>query len=263
MKRRFNYTGRKRILRDRIDITLNKDGNLVRSAVFQLNLREMNLLQDASVYVEAYQRMAESRISRIGIVNEGDVMGTIDLSTCGYDENLKFRIYVVNESGEHGLILAHADRIKPEQDVNRKTILPILFKDIGQQIWKIVYEGDGCEPLLLLNRGIPAIETIAKNDAQFIMFVYPAVLKEVLKHMVFVDGIDSLSDPQTDWHKDWLNLTRYLIGEEPPNGILKIENEISKNGEALKWIDKVVEGFCNSRSEWSIYITQSSVKLEE
>jgi hypothetical protein len=202
--------------------------------------------------------MVESIINPIGIINDGNITGTLDLSIAGYGENLRFRIYVVEESGTHGLILAHAARIKPERDIDRKAILPVQFNDIGQQIWKVVYEGDGGEPVLILNSRISTIQTISRNDAQFIMFVYPAVLKEVLSQMVFVDGIDSLSEPQTDWHKEWLDFTRNILGEDPPEEILTEDGGVADKEEARKWINRVVEEFCNRRSEWGMYIQQLS-----
>ncbi len=257
MKRRFNYTGRKKILREKISITLNRDGNTIRSAIVQLNLGRMNLPPDASVYVETYQRMVESRIYPLGTVNDGKIARTLNLSGTGYGENLKFRIYVVDETNTRGLILAHADRIKPERDIDREAILPVEFRDIGQQIWKVVYDGDeGGAPVLILNSKIPNIETISKNDPQFIVFVYPAMLREVLTHMVFVDGIDSLSEPETEWHKDWLDFARRIRGEDPIDEILSGDGEVSDKEEAKNWIHRVVEEFCNQRIEWRDYIQQ-------
>lgn len=258
MKRRFNYTGRKKIPRDRIIVTINKNGDRVISAHVKLALQEMNLPQDAVVYVEAYERMVESRICSLGTLNDGNVAATLNLFETGYRENLKFRIYVVDRVGTSGLILAHADRIKPERDIDRKAILPVAYRDIGQQIWKVIYDEPGGSPLLLLNSRIPNIETIAKNDPQFIMFVYPSVFREILTHMVFIDHVDSLSEPQVDWHRDWLTFANTILHEDPPQGILSIDEKVSDKEDAEKWIHRVIEEFCNHRIEWSNYIHQST-----
>lgn len=167
---------------------------------------------------------------------------------------------MVDKSGTCGLILAHADRIKLERDIDKRGFLEAEYRDIGQQIWEVTYEGDEGEPLLTLNSRIPTIQTISENDAQFIMYVYPVVLRDVLVHMVFVDGVDSLSEPQTDWHKKWLDFARNILGEDPPNGILSKDGEPPDDEEEAKnWIHRVVEEFCNNRrSEWGMYIQQLS-----
>ena len=67
---------------------------------------------------------------------------------------------------------------------------------------------------------IPNIETIVKSDPQFIMYVYPAVIREVLTHMVFIDGVESPSDPSLEWHADWLDFSRRVLLREGPPEIL-------------------------------------------
>jgi len=257
MKRRFNYTGRIRIPRERITVTLNRSGNSISSFNANVDLNGLHLQPDARVYIEAYHR-TDSRRFNFGTVGNLTSPRDTTLTSLAYIENLKFRVLVVDETGQrqHGLILAHADRIRPISEVGKTPILPVEFRDLGQQIWRVEYGGDEGSPVLILNRKIPNIENTAKSDPQFIMFIYPAVIREVLTHIIFVDGVDSSSEPSTDWHGDWLDFARSILPGEGPPEILNRRDSDFQSEDVEKWIDKVVEEFCVSRSEWSEYIRQ-------
>ena len=256
MKRRFNYTNRCKIPIEKISISLDRDEGSVRSFNATMDLNAMNLSSDAKVYVEAYHR---TEVRRYDFGTVGNIVHPQDteLATLAYSENLKFRVLVVDESSQHGLILAHADRIKPVSEGDRKSILPVDFsRDLRQQIWLVDFAEDEGAPVLLFNRKIPNIENIARSDPQFIMYVYPAVIREVLTHMIFVEGVESPSDPSMDWHGDWLEFARRILPGEGPPEILNPQNKDFENGDVKGWIDKVVEEFCDSRNEWNSYISQ-------
>lgn len=256
MKRRFNYTGRRRIPHEKVSILLSRDGGSVRSFTATMDLNDMNLLPEAKVYVEIYHR-TESRRFNFGTVGNISLPPSTSLSGLAYPENLLFRILVVDESYDrHGLILAYANRVRPISAVKRKSVLPVEFCDLGQQIWRVDFAGDEDSPILIINNRIPNIENISKSDPQFIMYVYPAVIREILTYMIFVDGVESLADPAIDWHGDWLDFSRKILPGEGPPEIL-VPGEDNFEAEAAKnWINKVVEEFCNSRNEWKQYLNQ-------
>jgi hypothetical protein len=54
------------------------------------------------------------------------------------------------------------------------------FPDLGNEIWRVEYEGEEGSPILIINKRIPNIQNIAKQDAQFLIYVYPQVIREVL-----------------------------------------------------------------------------------
>lgn len=255
MKRRFNYTGRSRIPRQKISVILNKDGESAKSFTATIDLNGMNLPREAKVYVEAYHKTDVRRYD-FGTVDDIIPPRNTGLATLAYSQNLKFRVLVVDESGHHGLILAHADRIKLVSDVDTKSILPVEFRDLGKQIWLIEFAGDEDAPILVVNKNIPNIENMAKSNPQFILHVYPAVIREVLTHMIFVDRVDSLSDPSVDWHGDWVNFARKILPGAGPPEVLDPQSDNFVEEDVMDWINKVVEEFCASRNEWSSYISQ-------
>jgi len=256
MKRRLNYTGRKKIKRENVSINfIRQNGAVVAFAVNKVDLNDLNLPPEARVYVEAYYRTELKRFDS-GTAGGISSPSACDLRDMAYPENLKFRILVVDPSD--GKLLAHADRISPEEPAKKKSILPVEFYDLGNEIWQVKYEGDEGSPILIINSRIPNIQNIAKQDAQFLMYVYPQVIREVLTDMVFVDGVDSTTEPSTDWHGDWLNFIRQL-GVEFPETLNKDDENFSKE-DALRWINDSVPAFCNTHSnKFQEYIK----KLEE
>ncbi len=261
MKRRFNYTGRKRIKREMITINLIRQNGRIVSFSLDCNrlkkaVASLNLPPDAKIYVEAYYRTELKRFD-FGNVENITPIEPLSLKDLAYPENLKFRILVVDASD--GRILAHADRLKPDEPAEKKSILPVEFKDLGNEIWHVEYGADEGAPILCINRRITNITNIAKQDSQFFMHVYPAVIREILTHMVFVDKVDSVTEPETDWHKDWLKFCENL-GVPPPESLNPDDIDNFDRDEALRWIDQVITSFTDlHHHEFQEYLK----KLEE
>ena len=245
MKRRLNYTGRKRIKRKNISISFVKqNGRVVSFNLNKLDIDNLGLPGDAKVYVEAYYKTELKRFD-FGTVSTISCPSSLSLADLAYPENLKFRILIVNPSNNK--ILAHATAITPEEQAEKKSILPVEFIDLGNEIWQINYEGEEGSPILSINKRIPNIENIAKQDPQFFIYVYPAVIREILTRMIFDYGVDSTDDPTTDWHRDWLQFS-ISLGCPPPE-ILDPSNEAFDRDVALKWIDDVVTAFTDTYSQ--------------
>jgi len=244
MKRKLNYTGRMKIERKNISINfISESGGVVAFTVTKLDLTGLNLPPEAKVYVEAYYR-TELRRFDFGTAGSITNPSPCDLRGMAYPENLKFRILVVAPSD--GKLLAQGDRISLKKSGERKSILPVEFSDLGNEIWLVKYEGDADSPILIINSRIPGIQNIACRDAQFLTYVYPAVIREILAHMVFVDGVDSITEPSVDWHGDWLRFVR-LLGVEIPEILNKDGDNFDKQ-KALKWIEDSVLAFCSTHS---------------
>jgi hypothetical protein len=256
MKRRLNYTDRKRILRDRINIMLQREDGLATSFSAKIDVSDLSLPADAKLYVEAYHR-TELRRYDFGTVGKTETPRDSSLANLARGQNLRFRVLVVDQKGARGLILAHADRISPVPEGERKSILPVYFDDIGQQTWKVRYTEYEGGPALILNSRMPNIRAMAKSDPGFFFFVYPAVIREILTHMIFVEGVDSTDEPSIDWHSDWLQFaTRILSGERSPSVLDPRERDDFDAEEVQTWVNRVVEEFCSSRKEWPRFLEE-------
>ena len=242
MIRKFNYTGRKRIPRNRITISMvaNPNGPLSFDATF--DLKGLGLPSKAKIYVEAYRRSYFKRFD-FGIVENPQppldrYLGDLDTKAL-----VMFRIKIADKTAR-SRVLAAADKIMPrrldEEPTDRLCLLPVDFVDLGESIWQLDLSGDW--PSLLLNSRIDEVREIARSNASFLSLVYPEVVRQVLhKIVVEEDHTDPESDPD-DWMSQWLNFTSNLLKVRylPPSG----ESEPIIQ-EKLKWVDEAVEAFCS------------------
>jgi hypothetical protein len=256
MKRRLNYTGRRRIPRESISIALVKGlhGGAT-SFNANLDLASLNLQPDNEVYIEAYHR---NELKRFSFGTVGDIRYPPDTLLTDFPdtENLRFRVLVVDRSAA-GKIVAHVDRIAIEADSTTKAILPVdLNSDLGQQVWCVAFEGPEDSPILRINNKIPNRENMARSDPQFIMNIYPSALKEILIRMIFIDGVSDVNDPSVEWHRDWLNFSRKQLAEDFPQAPYNPEDNGNPavKEDWLRWVDKVVAEFCLRRREWWDYM---------
>jgi len=256
MKRRFNYTDRKRITLNRISIDISKKDNTVEYFTANIKLDDMSLPDSAKVYVEAYHRTNLMRydFGSVGVISPPE---DTDLSQLANYENLRFRIIVVDESNERGLLLASADKIRPTAAYLKRSILPVSFDDLGRQVWKMDYSGD--EPLLLLNERIPNIHNIARTDPRFRLFIYPAVVREIFAHMFLIDKVNDIDEPEQEWHVNWLRFAKRFITDDSFSQVELYDGEFNPD-DVLNWIDKIVDEFCSSlRKEWSKLLSLEEV----
>jgi hypothetical protein len=241
MIRKFNYTGRKRIPRSRITITLVPVQRRPCYFDASIDLSELNLPQHAGVFVEAYRRSFFKRFP-FGTVGRSQPPENRHLDDQDARALIMFRVKVVDEAAR-GRILAVADRIIPrrtsEEPADKISILPVEFLDLGHGVWRLDLESD--PPSLQLNSKIDEIKEIARSDSHFMALVYPEVVRQVLFRIVVDDDhTDPEADPD-DWMSQWLVFSTNVLGskELPPSGASEPVRQ-----EKLKWIDDVVEAFC-------------------
>jgi len=215
------------------------------------NFQGMGLPDHAAVYVEAYHKTDYMRypFGTVSQIRKPDTrMGSL-----GRIENLHFRVKIVDESGNKGLILAVADGIKPEAPPQRRSILPVDFKEMGNQIWRLSFDADG--PILELNSTIPFIRDKAKRDPRLFFYIFPSVIRNILIHLIFYNEFDS--DEPEEWHRDWLNYGQRYAG--PPPSVLEREKDSFDWDEVIQWIDRVVTEFgISHQDEWD-----KLIQLEE
>ncbi len=251
MKRRFNYTGRKKIAREKVKINLVNVNDQIRSLKADIELDGNSYPPDSKVYLEAYHKTDNKRFD-LGPLDQHMKVDNLSLEEITYLDKISFRVMVVSEKMEIGKIYGHADGIKPENKYERKSILPVDFsRDLGQQIWKLEFNDD---PTLYLNNQIFSIEMLAKSDPLFFMYVYPAVIKEILMTMIFAQGVDDVTEPTYEWQSSWLSFAKkYLLNEKIPDSLNPSDPTFDK-ALAIEWIEKVVEEFCYSRHEWNEFL---------
>lgn len=241
MIRRFNYTGRKKIDRDKIKIQLNKNEGLYTSFDAQINLEDYNFPGNTAIYVEARDKSSYMRFP-FGSISTQTVPDNRILSEI-QSELVSFRIKLVDESNKHGLILASSEisvSMEPEpEDKSKMFILPLVHADLEDQIWKIDFRE---KPHLMVNKKIDLIDEFV-DTPYFLGLVFPAVVRLILIQILIVDSHEYDESGFEDWQDLWIRFVNNLPG---------IQNrydpeEFDTMEEKIYWIEEVVvPAFCTA-----------------
>jgi hypothetical protein len=248
--RTFNYTNRKRILREdaRITIREEKDGNLFDAG---LSLAHYRLPGEARIFIEAYRQTQYMRFDfgRVGAMHVPDDRLLRDF---GSVEGVLFRVKIVKNDDPHGVLLAEADMIRPRKstdvDENRIPLLPMLPKEnMGDEIWCL--EFDEKQTLLRINSTLGDCSARAR-DPVFLALVYPAVFRIILGRILRQEEFCD-TDDMDDWRSRWLRFAVSLPGvSDPPSD----DDELNIDD----WIETAVSAFSrhnNIRATYERYLT--------
>ena len=215
MLRRFNYTGRRRIPRSVVSVKIYRDANSQPSFDIKFDISAFNLPGHAKVFVEAYHRASYMRFD-YGHVSDIHPPRDRRLAEIESGGTTQFRVKVVDTTSELGCVLAEADGITPldrnEAQTNRDSILPVLVTDLNDQVWRVDFDSPDGRPVLELNQKIEGVAQLALRDDRFFALTYPAVLREILGRVLFVEEFGDLDGPADDWRVQWLKFQLRFAG---------------------------------------------------
>lgn len=248
MIKHVNFTGRRRIPRERVDIEVF-DGQ-PRTFNATINLDGISLLPDAAVILEA-MCAGSNVIERFECGTVGNLKPLESQPLREIEgENVFFALRVIDRSERFGRILGVAENIRPERAgkqtaTGRRGILPIERTDLGEEVWKLDFRDH--EVFLLVNKDIPGLVETVQSDPLFFAVVYPQIVRRVLAK-AFDEDVD-IEEEEDRWPIMWLRFGKNLhpARENPPTGTDRKE-------EADDWIEDVVEAFCNSHEMKSKYL---------
>jgi len=193
----------------------------------RLDLTETGLAEDLMVVV----------VARAGNTNVRRVMGTVsslvheEQSLDGLDRSqpLRFRVFLHEEGNPK--LAASIENLRPRDDSQSESLLPMEPADLGERLWKLVISEDG--PVLQFNSTVFPSAAGAENYIPFGAFVLPEALRQVMERIAEEPGcLDDEGDPWSVW-AGWLD----AIGAERP----PVDDE-----EDMKaaWCNQVVDRFC-------------------
>ena len=239
-KRRINSTGRRRITRNCVEIRLFEpvpDEPL--KAKVSLNLDNFNFPGSSLVALEAYHRSSGMRFD-FGTVDALTIPPVLILSEVDRDGSVLFRLKVIDNDNEPGRLLGSAERIQPgseEDQDGRRSIFPILFRDLDADVWKVEVEC-GDRPKLLINNRMQGFRHNLTTNPMLQGVIYPAALRFVMAELVrnakTGDGDD---DDDENWKEDWLSYSKAELGMTEDPRVLGDEDRV-------QWIDEAVKCFC-------------------
>ncbi|MBV7596737.1 hypothetical protein [Aeromonas sp. sia0103] len=234
--KRFNYTGRKKILHEDINIRLHGDFSDSPIVDVAINLSDYNFPQGASVFVEPQYKTRFMRIDLGGVANNVR-RNFIELTEFDDALDMSFRIKVVDVS--EGLLLGIAENVqaysKDDQlNENQQSILPVSSVDLSSYgvLWRVVQ--DDQKAVLEIERELGSREQVVRSLV-FKAFILPAAMRQILvKILSSEDGWDTtLSDP-LELSTRWL-LFAQQIGAGLPE----------QDTDHEQWIDNAVRILAN------------------
>lgn len=255
MIKRVNFTWRRRIPRDRVQIEVF-DGT-PRTFNASINLNELSLPPQAAVFLEA-MCAGSTVVERFSC---GEVGSLEAIQNCPLveveGENVFFTLKVVDRSVRFGSILGVAENIRPERAgkqtaTGRRGILPIEPKDLGEELWRLEF-GEH-DVFLFVNKDVPGLVDDARSSPLFYAVVYPEVVRRVLTRAI-EENVE-IDDEDDRWPVMWLKFgtSMHPNREQPPK-------EEDGEEEQQAWVEDVVKAFCESHAMKSKY--QSAIPAGE
>ncbi len=242
MRRRFNYTGRKKINQKDIAISITRNENDLHKFNIDLDFKEYKFPDNAKVWVEVYDRNAIMRFP-YGIVASPKAESSTTLDAFIGSDSYYFRVKVV-DSERNAKLFASADAISPvrqdELDDSGKSLLRVTTRALGPVPWTLEFPNSDY-PLLVINNEIEAGKSLARSNSFFQALIFPSLIKQILTKILIEDEYKPGSEPDPDdmWKEGWLEFS----GSLPGNTRLKPGDDISEE-QVEKWIDDSVEVFC-------------------
>ena len=249
MLRRFNYTGRKRILKQHIELSLKEDEDKNTYFDLELDLESYNFMPKAIVRVEAWRTNSVQRWY-LGEVKNLRPLSQQERTLKDVPSTCQFKILVIDPNNS-GLLYGKSKEIRPLSTGSMNSLLPVeLSEDLGQEIWKLDFEYED-QVVLLLNKSIPDIGQIISGDPTFRSLVMPEIFRSILKHAIFIDEA-SFSEHEDERWSEWITLARYYLGSKTVTNVQAMTPE-EKREEAHKWIDDVIQAFANNSKVKAAY----------
>lgn len=234
MKKTVNFTGRKKIFRSEVEIsTIDRNGAISFDAKFKFE--DKKYPNTAKVYVEPYYKYSFMRFD-FGTVGNIQTPKTRDLVDIPNEDNIQFRIKIVDETKGNGKIYAHATNLKPNNKelVGKDAILPINFIDLDQEVWKVSFEAE--TPFLEINKKIKDGKDFIKKNPLIHSLVLPAALRIILSRII--NDKEEYDEEGDLWQNRWIRFVKQnlFVNREVPE---------TDDEERIKeeWLDEVVSSF--------------------
>ncbi len=232
ISRRINHTGRQKLERDEVIISLVNPDKIPFSFNAEFRLTEKKLPGDAEIYVEAYRGNTSQRY-HFGTVAAPVPPGSTDIDQIDLTGPVLFRVKVVDKSESTHKLLALADRIKPDngdEDDQKASLMTFRSRPLGQLTWKTIFV-DVDKPELCINSNIPQGKDQLLHNPYFQSLILPAAFREILMFIAW-DTTEAEPD-ETSWQKRWLDFAATIAKSEKP----------SESEAIFNWIDEVAANF--------------------
>jgi hypothetical protein len=232
--KRFNYTGRKKILRDDVKIRLHGSFDDKPVVDVSLDLDDYDFPTDGMVYLEPQRK---TRFMRIPLGRSAHNLRENGLTLDEFDDadGLKFRVKVVDDA--KGLLLGIAEGLCPydkddKQDKNQQSILPVSCTDLSSYgvLWRVDFDDN--EATLQVEKELGSKEQLVRSS-WFQGFILPSAMHQILSRIMLEGAWDSELTDSDEWATAWLLFAEQLGAGKPPS-------EDSDTQTKMEWVDMAV-----------------------
>lgn len=234
--RRLNFTGRKRISRDyvQLSVTSNGAGYELRA---RFDLQHYSFPAKARIHLEAYKRTSFQRFD-FGTISKQLIPTDMALSSFSSPQGMKYRLKIVDAEKNRGRILGEVDNLKAviAEDVDgaEESLLPVEpSHELGHELYRLEFGTN--EIHLLVNAELANWQEVIKGHF-FSTLVFPNLLRQVLLHILRFEEHRVIDDP-TDWRSQWLKFAIEKLRARP------IPDDGNLDDDHV-WVDECVKSFC-------------------
>jgi hypothetical protein len=235
--KRFNYTGRKKILQKDVQIRLQADFQDKPVVDVAIDLGTYEFPHDSSVFLEPQNKTRFMRIP-LGQAAKSVRCNLIELDQFDDADGLDFRVKVVDEAG--GLLLGIVENIKPynkddKLDDNQRSILPVSSVNLSSYgvMWRIEYGGDQ-QAVLQVERELGSRDQVVRS-LMFRAFILPTAMRQILVKVTSEDWDEELSE-RSELSTRWLLFAKQIGAGLPDKNAIDHE----------EWIDNAVRILANT-----------------
>ena len=237
MRRTINSTGRRRIERGHVRISLRAPAPGGGSVRFEptFDLAGLGLPAEGRIVVEAYRHEATERFAfgTVAAPRPEDEPELRELTA----ERLAFRVKVVDPASHR--LLALARRLPPVGDDGdrdrRRELFRVRTAELGEELWRVVVDEDDA-PWLELNRDVPDVLPRFRQP-ELRAAILPAAMRTVLLELAMRDADADQEDDPDSWIQRWLHFAEGLTGED------WLGPEAADAAERQRWIDRACAAF--------------------
>lgn len=231
--RHLNYTGRKRIDRASVAISIDRFTNpLAFDAT--LDLDRYGFPRDAEVAIEASVDWTIARF-QWGTAGEAPIKPRATLDGFEVAEGIRFAVKVLGTGPTAGLILGEASAIVPsDPEIERaaRSFVDVRPSPLGDVAWKLTV--DQSHPVLLVNNRVGDWKSFVRSAA-FRTLVAPEVFRQLVEEASDSDPDFDGDDPGREWESQCLAMAARLSHQTLP-----IPRDANPRRD---WIDSAVSAF--------------------
>lgn len=216
--RRFNYTGRRDLKQDAVDLEVTKASDGALSVKGSVDLDAYGPWPaDADVVLEAWQGPAFERFS-IGRASVPKIEFQRQLTRFRGDQSPQFRVKIVSETSDRGKLLGLCQIRARRADDDRPTgsMLHVTVEPLDHEIFKLRLE-ENKHPVLVINENLPTeTDYFGKGFALtplFVSLVMPQIFRTVVTDVLLVRRMDEEDESPGGM---WIRFARSLNTDSLP-----------------------------------------------